>query len=304
MNEKIKRLLDKSNEFIEFIKDKSKNSNSFVYSSILIATLIAYGFFFNSNAILKDSGVNYTTSLFEIKKVDNLNVELRERKYCKSSNMVEFYIYADDSSTLYSNTLDFELKERNNPSENIPVDIRRVDKNNYVIRAEVPKKWTVLSLGVMSFNPLEVSVEDEIENENDNNKAKNISSSSTVKFYSEYDDMKKVNNLDMKKSEEYLYEFADLEIESINKKIVKLSKSIQEKNNTIDSYNENINRLEEDKVYQTENENKSTDTKISSIKTIINTEQDNINKLNEEKKDLQEKIKKLEDKKRTLSKKM
>lgn len=301
MNEKIKKLLDKSNEFIEVIKDKSKNSNSFVYSSILIATLIAYGFFFNSNAILKDSGVNYTTSLFEIKKVDNLNVELRERKYCKSSNMVEFYIYADDSSTLYSNTLDFELKERNNPSENIQVDIRRVDKNNYVIRAEVPKKWTVLSLGVRSFNPLEVSAE---EVENDNNKANNLSTSSTVKFYSEYDDMKKVNNLDMKKSEEYLYEFADLEIESINKKIVQVSKSIKEKSNTIDSYKENINRLEEDKVYQTENENKSTDTKISSIKTIINTEQDNINKLNEEKKDLQEKIKKLEEKKRTLSKEM
>ena len=301
MNEKIKKLLDKSNEFIEVIKDKSKNSNSFVYSSILIATLIAYGFFFNSNAILKDSGVNYTTSLFEIKKVDNLNVELRERKYCKSSNMVEFYIYADDSSTLYSNTLDFELKERNNPSENIQVDIRRVDKNNYVIRAEVPKKWTVLSLGVRSFNPLEVSAE---EVENDNNKANNLSTSSTVKFYSEYDDMKKVNNLDMKKSEEYLYEFADLEIESINKKIVQVSKSIKEKSNTIDSYKENINRLEEDKVYQTENENKSTDTKISSIKTIINTEQDNINKINEEKKDLQEKIKKLEEKKRTLSKEM
>ncbi|MDL5120586.1 hypothetical protein QRW90_16520 [Clostridioides difficile] len=306
MKELVNKIIFKVKNFIEFFDYKLKNSKSFLYTLVLFSVIIGYGFFFNSNAILNDSSVKYTTPLFEAKKVDNFNVELRERKYCKFTNNVEFYIYQYDSSTLYNNTLDFELKEKNNPTENIPVEIRRVDKNNYVVRAEVPKKWTVLSLGVRSFNPLEINTTTgETDSEKENDRIKNNSiSSNTVKFYSEYDDMEKVNNLDMKKSEEYISEFADLEIESINKRIDEINKLIQEKSGVINAYEENINRLKEDKVYQTDTERQSTDTKISSIESIISSEKENIDKFGFEKKELLEKIRKLEEKKRNLKEKL
>ena len=300
MKTKLKKTLEKLNKITSNIKQKLKNNNSFVYILVVISIIVGYGFFFNSNVIVKEDGIDYTTELFEIKKLGNTNIELRARKYCKSSNMVEFYIYADDTLTLSTDTLDFELREKSSPSENIPVDIRRLDKNNYLVRAEIPKKWTVLSLGVKSFNPLEIgTVEDEKENNEDKNIIKN-NSASAIKFYSEYEDMDTVSNLDMKKTEEYVIEFIDLDIESINRRIVEINKTIQEKSNNIDAYNENIIRLEEEKAYQTDSEKEQTNSKISSIQNIINSEEDSINSLNKENKELKEKIRKLEEKKRDM----
>ncbi len=233
MKLKIKNLLDKIKKIEEIIKQKLKNNHSAIYILAIISIIIGYGFFLNSNSIVKENGVDYTTELFEIKKLGNTNVELRARKYCKYSNMVEFYIYADDTLALSTTTLDFELREKSNPSENIPTDIRRLDKNNYLVRAEVPKKWSVLSLSVSSFNPLEVgNLTSETDDKKQNNEDENIiknNSANAIKFYSEYDDMDKVSNLNMKKTEEYFAEFIDLDIESINKKIVEINKTIQEK---------------------------------------------------------------------------
>ena len=304
MESKLKKALERLNKIIKNIQEKVKNNHSFIYIFVVVSIVIGYGFFFNSNTIVKEDGADYTTELFEIKKLENTNVELRARKYCKSSSMVEFYIYADDTLTLSTNTLDFELKEKSNPSENIPVDIRRLDKNNYLIRAEVPKKWSVLSLGVKSFNPLEISkveleTDDKKQDSEDENIIKNTSASA-IKFYSEYEDMNIVSNLEMKKTEEYLIEFIDLDIESINKKIVKINKTKQEKINNIDAYNENIIRLEEEKAYQTDTEKEQTNTKISSIQTLIKSEEDSIDSLNKENKELKEKIRKLEEKKRDM----
>lgn len=277
-----------------FLNKKLKSKNSFIYYIIVIATVVLYIFFFNSNALFKDNGgADYTTPLFESKQVNNCKIELRSRKYDDKNNIVEFYIYSSDATDLSNPTLDFELREINNPTENLEINIRRLDKNNYIVRANVPKRWSVLSLGVTTFNPLDTNVE---EKENASNHTLN-----TIKFYSEYDDMEKVNDLSEKTSNQYLAEGASFEIKSLNKEVDKNKKTIDDKNKLIDGYKENINRLYEDKNYQTETEKQTTDTKIKSIETIINNEKENISKLEKDNKELQQKSKKLSQKVRELS---
>lgn len=295
----MKEKLIKINEFLKdkftFLNKKLKSRNSFIYYIIVISTFVLYGFFFNSNVLFKDTGgADYTTPLFESKQVNNCEVELRSRKYDDKTHIVEFYIYSSDATDLSNPTLDFELREINNPTENIKANIRRLDKNNYVVRANVPKRWSVLSLGVTTFNPLDANVEGK---ETSSNTLKN-----TVKFYSEYDDMEKVNDLSEKTSNQYLAEGATFEIASLNKEVEKNKKTIDEKNTLIDGYKENISRLHEDKNYQTETEKQATDTKIKSIETIISNEKENIGKLEKDNKELEQKSKKLSQKVRELSK--
>ncbi|CEK40082.1 coiled-coil domain-containing protein [Paraclostridium sordellii] len=300
----MKDKLTKLNEFLTdkfaFLNKKLKSKNSFIYYIVVISTVVLYTFFFNSNTVFSNKGgADYTTPLFEAKQVNNCKVELRSRKYDEKKHLVEFYVYSSDATDLSNPTLDFDLKEINNPMENIKLNIRRLDKNNYVVRANVPKKISVLSLGVATFNPLYAS----IEGGKDKEKSSNNELKNSVKFYSEYDDLEKVNDLKEKTSNQYLAEGATYEIRSLNKKIEENKKTIDEKNTLIDKYKENINRLYEDKNYQTETEKQDTDTKIKSIENIIKNEKDNINKLVKDNEELQQKSKKLSQKIRELSRK-
>lgn len=300
----MKDKLIKLNEFLTdkfaFLNKKFKSKNSFIYYIVVISTVVLYTFFFNSNTVFSNKGgADYTTPLFEAKQVNNCKVELRSRKYDEKKHLVEFYVYSSDATDLSNPTLDFDLKEINNPMENIKLNIRRLDKNNYVVRANVPKKISVLSLGVATFNPLDAS----IEGGKDKEKSSNNELKNSVKFYSEHDDLEKVNDLKEKTSNQYLAEGATYEIRSLNKKIEENKKTIDEKNTLIDKHKENINRLYEDKNYQTETEKQDTDTKIKSIENIIKNEKDNINKLVKDNEELQQKSKKLSQKIRELSRK-
>ncbi|EPZ61861.1 hypothetical protein H477_5892 [[Clostridium] sordellii ATCC 9714] len=144
----MKDKLIKLNEFLTdkfaFLNKKLKSKNSFIYYIVVISTVVLYTFFFNSNTVFSNKGgADYTTPLFEAKQVNNCKVELRSRKYDEKKHLVEFYVYSSDATDLSNPTLDFDLKEINNPMENIKLNIRRLDKNNYVVRANVPKKISV-----------------------------------------------------------------------------------------------------------------------------------------------------------------
>lgn len=298
----INKLKNKGINFFKNMKYIVDSNKSFMYIFVVTLTVLGYGFFFNSNAIFKENTESkYTTPLYETKEIDNYKVEIRARKYSSKSNLVEFYVYALDNDSVHNLTLDFELREKSNPMENIDVDTRRLDKNNYIVRAKVPKNWSVLSLGVSTFNPLDIITEGEDtedkkeEQSSENNKMKN-----SIKLYSEYDDMTKVSNLSEKNSNEYLAEGARLEIESLNKKIAEINQEKLKKDREIEAYKENINRLKEDKAYQTEIERQNTDSKISSIENIISTEENNTTDIKNKVSEYKEKISILEKKSREL----
>lgn len=290
----LENIINKVQYFIKKIEIKIKNNKSFPYMFILFFTIIGYMFFFNSNSIIKsEAKVELTTPLNETMELGNTKIKMLSRKYCKNSNMVEFYIYAKSIDAINTIKLNFEIKEQQNVSKIIKPEVRRLDENNYIVRAKIPKNWTVLSLTVSEF------LQDDVLLDNEKNQ-QNISQTSIVKFYVENEDVEKVHSLKEKKASEYLVEGIDLEIKNIKDSITEKEKEINAKGIKIEELKETIVKLEEDKVYQTDIEKKDTDTTINSINSKIETLQSDIQKLHEQIKELNERIKKSEDKKAKL----
>lgn len=292
----LENIINKVQYFIKKIEIKIKNNKSFPYMFILFFTIIGYMFFFNSNSIIKsEAKVELTTPLNETMELGNTKIKMLSRKYCKNSNMVEFYIYAKSIDAINTIKLNFEIKEQQNVSKIIKPEVRRLDENNYIVRAKIPKNWTVLSLTVSEF------LQDDVLLDNEKNQ-QNISQTSIVKFYVENEDVEKVHSLKEKKASEYLVEGIDLEIKNIKDSITEKEKEkeINTKGIKIEELKETIVKLEEDKVYQTDIEKKDTDTTINAINSKIETLQSDIQKLHEQIKELNERIKKSEDKKAKL----
>ena len=290
----IENIIDKLQNFIKKIKIKIKNNKSFPYMFIVFFTIIGYMFFFNSNSIIKsEAKVELTTPLNETMELGNTKIKMLSRKYCKNSNMVEFYIYAKSIDAINTIKLNFEIKEQQNVSKIIKPDVRRLDENNYIVRSKIPKNWTVLSLTVSEF------LQDDMLIDSEKNQ-QNISQTSTVKFYIENEDIEKVHSLKEKKASEYLVEGIDLEIQNIKDSITEKEKDINAKGIKIEELKETIVKLEEDKVYQTDIEKKDTDTTVNAINSKIETLKSDIQKLHEQVRELNERIKKSEDKKAKL----
>lgn len=219
----IENIIDKLQNFIKKIKIKIKNNKSFPYMFIVFFTIIGYMFFFNSNSIIKsEAKVELTTPLNETMELGNTKIKMLSRKYCKNSNMVEFYIYAKSIDAINTIKLNFEIKEQQNVSKIIKPDVRRLDENNYIVRSKIPKNWTVLSLTVSEF------LQDDMLIDSEKNQ-QNISQTSTVKFYIENEDIEKVHSLKEKKASEYLVEGIDLEIQNIKDSITEKEKDINAK---------------------------------------------------------------------------
>ncbi len=270
--------------------ERVNNKITFMYIGILFLISVSYMFLLNSNNVFQsDVSDKYKSELFEIKTVENIKVELRSRKYDEKNHTVEFYFYAYDNLNNINSILEFDIRERENPFEKIEVTTRRIDENNYIVRAVIPNKnWDVLSITVNKFNPLEV------ENEN------NSSLAQGVKFYSSIDEMQKENNLIEKSAEDYLIFGIEIEIDLIKESILENKNKIEILKSEIIAYEENKVRLSENKAYQTENEQKQTDNDISNVEFRINENLKKIDELDVKNEENSQKIKVLELKIRDL----
>ena len=289
-------LIQKIELYLDKIKDYLNNNKSFIYIFMSVFILFGYVFFFNSNTFIKNENEkSYTTPISEIKTLGNYEIQVRSRKYSPTSNIVEFYIYCENQLNFNESKLQFELREQQNPLEVIETNIRRLDENNYIVRAKVHKNWTVLSLGVGEF--VEEDLLDNIDNINNTSEEYNQTSlTELVKFYVEKGDIESVISLKEKTANEYLSEGITIEIDIINGKIKEENNSIEEKNTNIKTLEENIKKLKEEQVYQTEIEIKDSENKINSIQDTIRILK---NEIEDSKKNIQvfkEKIQRLEEK--------
>lgn len=296
----MENLIEKLNLYLKKIKHYLEHNRSFIYVFMLGFIILGYGFFFNSNAFIKNENEkSFTTSIAEVKTIGDYNIQVRSRKYSHSSNTVEFYVYCENTSNFAESKLQFELREQNNPLQVIETNVRRLDKNNYIVRAKVHKNWTVLSLGVGEF--VEENILNNIENPNEESNQNTFTE--MVKFYVEKDDIESVLNLKERTANEYLSEGIDIEIDIINEKIKEESKSIEEKNINIKTLEENIKKLKEEQVYQTEIEIYDSENKINSIQDAIETLKNEIENSNKTIQEFNDKIQKLQEKKADYLKK-
>ena len=273
--------------FIKNIFEKLRDNTSFFYYSIAFIFVLGFLFFTNSNALFnKDENVR-STNLNEIQSSNGLSAKILSRKYNNLSKEVEFILYVNDQTNFDGKELVFQLREQNNPRELIETRYKKIDKDYYVVFAKVPKNWTVLSLslGYEENNNLDYY------NELDTNINSSDPLISTIRIYSDINDIK-VSSLNKEvSSEKYFEEIMSLEIKNLNNKIDELNTKINSENEKINDAKIKISELEDDKKYQTESEQNLTDSNIGKLEGVIHNAKKIIEDKSKEVKELEEKIK-------------
>ncbi|MCC0732158.1 MULTISPECIES: hypothetical protein [unclassified Clostridioides] len=291
--DKIKKKIDKiTKSFIKifnFLEKKIQRINenrtisnkSITYYALTIAIVFGFGFFFNSNALLNKEKDIRSTPLYEKQMIGGMSIEIRDRKYNPATSQVQFLIYVDNDNNFENKKMSFELREQNNPSQLIDLKARQIDANNYVIISNVPRKWTVLSLGigekVVSGDKYTIM--------------------NKIKIYSDIRGTEKSYGLKEKNTNEYLGDTIDKEIIVVQSKIKDIEKDYLNEENEIKRIENDIKSLEESRKYQTESELENSNSEINSLKNSITICKDKMSDYNKQIDELKQKIKKLEQKK-------
>lgn len=290
---KIKKMINKTKKIsikiFNFLEKKIQRINenrtisnkSITYYALTIAIVFGFGFFFNSNALLNKEKDIRSTPLYEKQIIGGMSIEIRDRKYNPATSQVQFLIYINNDNNFENKKMSFELREQNNPSELIALKARQIDENNYVIISNVPRKWTVLSLGigekVMSGDKYTIM--------------------NKIKIYSDVRGTEKSYGLKEKNTNEYLGDAINKEIVVVQSKIKEIEKEYINEENEIKRIENDMKNLEESRKYQTESELENSDSEISSLKNSITICKDKMSDYNKQIDELKQKIKKLEQKK-------
>ncbi len=291
--------MEKITLFLKNILEKAKDNTSFLYYSIAFISVLGFLFFTNSNALFNKNVEVRSTNLNEIQTSNGLSTKILSRKYNNFSKEVEFILYVNDQTNFDGKELVFQLREQNNPRELIETRYKKIDKDYYVVFAKVPKNWNVLSLS------LGYKENDNLEYENELETSINSSDPliSTIRIYSDINDIT-ISSLNKEvSSEKYFEKIMSLEIKNINNKIDELEKKINAENEKINDAKIKIDELESDKKYQTESEQNLTDSNIGKLEGVINNAKKSIEDKSKEVKELEEKIKIFSEKLKEKSKK-
>ena len=215
--------------------------------------------------------------LRKLKLKNNIVVTLQDRQYNNENGLVQFTIKVKNQSLNEKVNLDFEVREKTNPTQIIPSKVTKITNSDYIITTKVARKWEALSLTVLDKNT-------------------DGESKGSVKLYSDVRDININTDLKEKGINEYTVEVIENEIKDIQKEIEEINTVISDKNSKINLFKENITTLENDKEYQTESELEATENTIKSNQSSIIQLESEIKIESEKCKEYEEKIKKLEEK--------
>ncbi|ACD14158.1 hypothetical protein FDE76_15105 [Clostridium botulinum] len=266
---------------IERIVQRLQRNKLILHYFITGFLIVGLILFLNSNRLLNKKYNIINTDVNTNLVNQNLNVHLSKKEYNPNNRLIKFNIKVKLQIANQEIPIRTELVEKSNLGYKIPNNLVKVDKENYVIYATLPEKWTTVSLKV-------------IEDIKDSNNPK------FVKIYADSRDINIKNDLIEKKESELEIETIENEIESINQKINEKQSVIEEKKLLIEKEQCNLADMEKDKKYQTENEINETNTEIDNKRSTIEFTRLQIGKLEDESNELRNKISKLEVKKNDL----
>ena len=263
---------------VDNIKKKFDKNKSIPYYFLTSICIIGVLFFLSSNILFNKEMSLMSTEINKEMNLNSLVVTLKDRQYNSENGLVQFTIKIKNQSLNEKADLDFEIREKNNPTEIIPGKVTKVTNSDYIITTKVDKKWDALSLTVID---------------------KNVTGS-YIKIYSDIRDININNELKEKGVNEYTVEVIENEIKDIQQEIEEINTLISTKNSKISTLEENITNLEADKKYQTESEIEATENTIKSNQASIEQLKNEIKIESEKCKEYEEKIKKLEEKKKNF----
>lgn len=269
---------DKIQKKVDEISSKVEKNKTITYYFLTSIFVIGVLFFLSSNALFNKEISLISTEINQEIYLNSNGFSIKERRYNPENGLVQFTLNLKGNSSNNKLNFDFEVREKNNPTEVIPCEVVQVTYNDYIIVVQVKSKWEALSLTIKEKN-----------NTEDNSKH--------IKLYSDIRDIEIDNELKTKSQNEYTLEIIDNEIKDINSKIHEINSSINDKKAEIENLNTNIEMLKEEMKYQTESEIKVTESTISNSITTIANKENEIKRAEEKTIELEEKIKKLEEKK-------
>lgn len=307
------KIKDKFSNFKSSIKEKFSDlkikikGNKSLFYYFVSFCLVAGLLFFVSSKSLFDKGNKEvrSTAINEIQESNTLEAKLLSRRYNPMNRLIEFIVYAEDEQNFNDKELIFQLREQSSPNLMIETRYQKIADNYYVIFAQAPKKWHVLSLSLGYESNLDSTLDymnlDDInsidELEEQENK-KNNTLSSVIRIYNDVNDIDKNNFLKEKSSKEYFDEIITLEVAYIEKSIEKLNHKISENITIKEEADTKIRELKEEKKYLTESEKSETDFSINKLQNLIykkDSQNENYSTLKDE---LKIKIDKLNEKKK------
>ena len=268
---------DEIQEKVDIVKRKIEKNKTIPYYFLASIFVLGALFFFSSNLLFNKELNLITTEINQEMYLNNISFSIKDRKYNPNNGLVQFTIKLKENSSNSDLDLDFNIREKNNPTEIIPCEVVQITYSDYIVTTEISGTWEALSLTIKEKSE--------------------VSDNKYVKFYSDIRDIKIDDTLKKKSRNEYTKEVIDNEINDIKSKIEELNLDISDKKSEIEDINKKINLLEEDKKYQTESEIEVTENTISSNKTSIGNLENGIRKNENSIKELEEKINKLEEKK-------
>lgn len=260
-------------------------NRNFKYKIASLIMAIGLVFFLSSNALFDNSKSKFNTPINKVLILNDDNIALTKREYNPNSGLLrlDLNIKNDSPNSLDGgdNNLKFDLIEKSNTTESLPIKVISTTENKYVIYANL-KEWSAVAL--------KISEKD------------NTGSEQYIKIYSDKKETPVNEYMQEENQLQLNIESVDYEINSINDEINQIDNNINSKNNEINTLENNINKLNEDKKYQTDNEKIKTDSDITSAKQNIETIKTDIDNLNKNKDELKARIDKLNEKKSDLEK--
>lgn len=262
---------------IDNINEKINKNKSIGYYFLASICIIGVLFFLSSNILFNKEMSLISTEINKETPLNSLLVILKDRQYNTENGLVQFTVKIKNQSLNEKVNLDFEVREKTNPTEIIPSKVTKVTNSDYIITTNVAKKWEALSLTVIEKNT-------------------DGGINGSVKLYSDVRDININTGLKEKGINEYTVEVIENEIKDIQKEIGRINTIISDKNSKINLFKENITTLKNDKEYQTASEIEVTENTIKSNQSSIIQLESEIKIQSEKCKEYKEKIKKLEEK--------
>lgn len=294
----------KKEKLFSFFKEKFADNKSIFYYIVSFVFVFGLLFFISSSSIFDSNNKKIrSTPLNEIQQSESLQAKMLKRTYDPSNKMVEFIVYIKDDQNFDNKEVIFQLREQSKPDETIDTRYNQVAENYYIVFAEVPKKWNVLSLSmgyksdlVTADDYVDIDSVDDVDNISQGQNNKNTELSTVVRIYSDINAIDINKNLKEKSTKDYLSEITSIETEFIEKKKEQLTHKIAKNLEIIEDAEMKINDLKSNQKYQTESEEKETENNISSLKSLISSKESQNDSYYKQHDELNQKIKILEQK--------
>lgn len=245
------------------------------YRTFLIVVLILFAFFCTSKIWMPDTGTVTSTEMgTTISTSTNISLTLRDWQYNPSTGYMETTFDVDESSYVYTSSLQFIVKLFSDNSRTTPLDcsIAYVDEDTLICSMQnLPKGWQVLSLRIGDNTAdLKVAATGTLSSSASSQQPAQTDET-PARFNCDIRTISQNTALEPKTESAYAMQSILRHIQAQKDLIAQYQQQIDANNDTIQSLQNDIVGIQQEQVYQLENERDQSNTAIADKQKQIGT---------------------------------